>query len=112
MIENSTLKVGGNSLMVMFGGFLSNIGKAFLNKGEAIIAKNKTKIVTNPNAKLFNPFTLVINFTVDTNQKYQIVIQGDYKEKYKESEDGVIDLTDEEMFRIINVSTSSWFKKE
>lgn len=112
MIENSTLRVGGNSIMVMFGKTLANIGKTFLTKGEDIITKNKTKMVTNPTAKLFNPFTLVISFTVDTNQKYQIVIQGDYKEKYKDSEDGVLNLTDEEMFRIINVSVGSWYKKE
>jgi len=112
MIENSTLRVGGNSIMVMFGKILTNIGKSFLTKGEDIITKNKSKIVTNPSAKLFNPFTLAISFTVDTNQKYQIVLQGDYKEKYKESEDGVINLTDEEMFRIINVSVGSWYKKE
>jgi len=112
MIENSTLRVGGNSIMVMFGKILANIGKSFLTKGEDIIAKNKTKMVTNPSAKLFNPFTLAISFTVDTNQKYQIVLQGDYKEKYKESEDGVINLTDEEMFRIINISVNGWYKKE
>jgi hypothetical protein len=112
MIENSTLRVGGNSIMVMFGKLMTNIGKSILTNGEAIIAKNKTKIVTNPTAKLFNPFTLVISFTVDTNQKYQIVMQGDYKEKYKESEDGIINLSDEEMFRIINISVNGWYKKE
>lgn len=112
MIENSTLKIGGNSLMVMFGGFLVSIGNSFLSKGEKIISNNKVKLVTNPTAKLFNPFTLAISFTVDNVQKYQIIIQGDYKEKYKESEDGVLNLTEEEMFRIINASTSSWFKKE
>jgi hypothetical protein len=112
MIENSTLKVGGNSLMVSFGRFLSGIGNYFSSKGDRIISKNKVRLVTNPSARLFNPFTLAISFTVDNVHKYQIIIQGDYKEKYKESEDGILNITEEEMFLIINSSTSVWFKKE
>ena len=112
MIDNSTLRVGGNSLKVWLGEFLNNIGELFSKKGTNMVVNNKPKIVTNPSGKLINPFTLIINFTVDTNQKYQVVLQGDYKEKYKECENGEINLTENELFMIINSSQSIWYKKE
>ena len=111
MIENSTLRVGGNSIKVWFGEILESIGKRWLEWGSKIITNNKPKFVTNPSAKLFNPFILVVSFTVDTNQKYQIVLQGDYKEKYKECENGDINLSEIEMFRLIDISRDKWFLK-
>ena len=112
MIENSTLRVGGNTLKVWTGEFLNNIGEFFTKKGTNMVFNNKPKIVTNPTAKLINPFTLMVSFTVDTNQKYQIVLQGDYKGKYKESENGEINLSENELFMIINSAQPIWYKKE
>lgn len=88
MIENSTLRVGGNSILVFIGKQLSNIGAYLNKKGDSIVANNKTKFVTNPTASLVNPFTLIINFTVDVSEKYQIILQGDYKQNYKDAVDG------------------------
>jgi hypothetical protein len=112
MIENSTLRVGGNTLKVWMGEFLNNIGEFFTKKGTNMVVNNKPKIVTNPTAKLINPFTLIVSFTVDTNQKYQVVLQGFYKEKYKESENGEINLSENELFMIINSAQPIWYKKE
>jgi len=106
MIENSTLKLGGNSLLVRLGEILEKWGKN-------ISTKNKPRIITNPTARLVNPFTLIVNFTVDTTLKYQIVLQGDFKTKYKEvKEDDSLNLTEDEMFKIIKESQKDWFKKE
>lgn len=112
MIENSTLRVGGNTLKVWIGEFFNSIGDFFTKKGTNMVVNNKPKIVTNPTAKLINPFTLIVSFTVDTNQKYQVVLQGDYKEKYKESENGEINLSENELFMIINSAQPIWYKKE
>ena len=110
IIENSKLSVGGNSILVWVGTILLNIGSWFSKIGTSTIENNKTRYVTNPNAKLFNPFTLVINFTVDVNDKYQIVLQGDYKQKYIEG--GDVDLSEKEMFIIIYQNQKMWFKKD
>jgi hypothetical protein len=112
MIENSTLRVGGNTLKVWYGNLFVKIGDFFTKKGTTIINENKPRLVTNPSGRLINPFTLIITFTVDTNQKFQIILQGDYKEKYKECENGEINITENELFMIINTSQKSWFKKE
>ena len=112
MIDNGILRVGGNSIKVWIGEKIEKFGTFFAEWGTKIIVNNKTKIVTNPSAKLYNPFTLIVSFTVDTNQKFQVVLQGDYKEKYKECEDGQINLTETEMFMVINSSRGKWFKKE
>lgn len=111
-IQNGSLKVGGNEFKVWIGNFFESIGETINEFGKKISLTNQPKIVINPSAKLINPFTLLINFTVDTNQKYQIIIQGDYKEKYKESEDGVPHITEDELFNIIADSQNIWFKKE
>ena len=112
MIENSTLRIGGNTIKVWIGQTIEKIGKFLNDFGTNIVVKNKPQYVTNPNAKLYNPFTLIINFTVDTSDKYQIVLQGDYKQKYKECEDGAINISENEMFMIINQHQSIWFKKD
>ena len=112
MIENSTLRVGGNTIKVWFGEWLEKMGKSINEWGTKTVTNNKPKIVTNPSGKLYNPFILVISFTVDTNQKYQIVLEGDYKEKYKECVDGAIELSENEMFMIINSNQPKWFKKD
>jgi hypothetical protein len=112
MIENSTLRVGGNSIKVWLGDFIKSVGTILNDFGTRYSIKNKPRLVTNPSAKLINPFTLMINFTVDTNDKYQILLQGDYKQKYKDCIDGQIDLTENDQFMIINQNQQSWFKKE
>jgi len=111
IIENSTLSVGGNSILVFLGKQITKLGTYLSEKGEKMVARNKTKYVTNPTATLVNPFILIINFTVDINEKYHIVLQGDYKQNYKDSQDGAINLSEEDLFMIINNNQPLWFKK-
>jgi len=105
MIKDSTLTIGGRPLIHW-------LGKKIHNLGLKMISNNKPKVVTNPTCKLVNPFTLLINFTVDGNEKYQLVIQGDYKKHYKESEDYIPDISEKEIFIIINGGKDNWYKKE
>jgi hypothetical protein len=111
-IKDGVLKVGGNKLKVWFGKKLENLSKSILDFSVEIISTNKPRVVTNPSAKLVNPFTLLINFTVDNVNKYQIILQGNYKEKYKQSEDGITDIEENELLLIIADSQNIWFKKE
>jgi hypothetical protein len=111
-ITDGTLKLGGNKFNVFFGKKIIDFGKFLTNFGESITNTNQPKLITNPNSKLINPFTLLINFTVDLNNKHQVILQGNYKERYKESEDGSTNLSDEEMLMIIADSEKIWFKKE
>ena len=117
MIENGTLKVGGNSIKVWIGKQIEKFGSSLSFYGADMVAKNKTKIVTNPTAKFCNPFTIIVSFTVDNSDKYQIVLQGDYKERYKESVrdnngDSITDMKDEELLITIHQHRNYWFKKD
>ena len=105
IIDGSTMKLGGNRLKHWFG---TKIQKW----GSNIIEKNKHLIVTNPSCRLLNPFTLIVNFTVGVTDKYQVVIQGDYKKIYKEAADSVPEISEKEMFMIIDQKQRDWFKKE
>ena len=108
-IDNGILKVGGNRLKY-------KIGKRIQKWGTKMVEKGKYKIVTNPSCKLINPFTLIINFTLDNTEKYQVVLQGDYKQHYKESDDDksthkTPDILERELFILINQSQDRWYKK-
>jgi hypothetical protein len=105
MIKENILYIGGNKFKYRLGNKLKSIGENLINKG-------KVKVVTNPNCKLVNPFTLIVSFTLDNTEKYQVVVQGDYKKHYKESEDYVPDVTEKEMLMIIDSNKNGWFKKE
>lgn len=111
MIENSTLSVGGNTILTFIGEVLSNVGKKINEFGDRMVINNKTKYVTNPVANLINPFTLIISFTVDVNDKYQIILQGDYKQNYKDMQEGNFNIGENELFIIINSNKNLWFKK-
>ncbi len=104
MIENSVLKVGGNRIRY-------KIGKRIKSWGSKMMEKGKYKVITNPSCKLINPFTLMINFTIDGSEKYQLILQGDYKKHYKESEDYTPDISESELFMLISGSKDKWFKK-
>jgi len=105
MIKDSTLTLGGNW-------FKYWLGKKIQNWGVNLITEGKPKLITNPTCKLINPFTLMVNFTVDGSEKYQLILQGDYKKHYKESEDYIPDIPEREIFIIISSNRNSWFKKE
>ncbi len=101
----TTDEIGGNKFLLSLGNYLTNIGKRLIDKG------TKT-IISNPTCKLINPFTLLINFTVNNNTKYQLVLQGDYKNKYKEHQDSENPITNNEMFMIIKSHTKEWYLKD
>ena len=105
MIEGSTLKVGGRPLKYWLGTKITQLGNQ-------MTSKNKYRLVTNPQCKLYNPFTLVVSFTVDSIEKYQVTLQGDYKKIYKETSDNEPEILEREMFAIIYENRREWFKKE
>ena len=110
-IENSTLKIGGNDALIWLGKKIAKWSVDLQSWGEKMEARNRPTLVTNPVAFLYNPFTLIVAFTVDTNDKYQVILQGDYKQKYKDCENGNIIIAEEDLFMIINQSRKLWFKK-
>jgi hypothetical protein len=105
MIKDSKLHIGGNK-------FFYWLGNLFKKWSERLIEKGKVVIVTNPSAKIVNPYTVIIMFLVDGNNKYQIVLQGDFKERYKNSEDGLLSIGEEELLTTIKSEIKNWFKRD
>ena len=98
-------QIGGNKFLLSLGHRLSRWGKRLIDKGSVTI-------ISNPSCKFINPFTLLVNFTVNGNKKYQLVIQGHYKDKYKEFQDTDNPISEDEMFIIIRSHVNTWFLKE
>lgn len=111
MIENSTLRIGGNTLLVWFGKSLDRLAKQIQQLGNDMIVNNSPTLVTNPSAKLYNPFTLVVSFTVNGIEKYQLVQQGNYKQIFKDGAELSDELSENELFMIINQNRDSWYLK-
>lgn len=112
MIKNSTLYIGGNSVKEFIGKFISVIGKMLVEYGDTLVKHSQPILVTNPSAKLYNPFTLIITFTVGSADKYQLILQGDYKERYKAAIEIMPGIDENELFMIINQHQKEWFKKD
>jgi len=78
---------GGNRFLVWYGKTIGLISTYLQNKSNEYMNKGGKTVVSNPSCKFFNPFTLIINFTVDNTIKYQLIQQGDYKARYKKWRD-------------------------
>jgi hypothetical protein len=105
MIKDDKLYIGGNK-------FYFWLGKVFKKWSDRLTERGKVKIVTNPSAKIVNPYTVIIMFLVDGVNKYQLILEGDFKEKYKNSEDGSIDIGEQELLLTINSMRKNWFKRD
>ena len=102
-------KIGGNRFLFWLGEKLTNTGSSLMND-------NKSKIITNMSYDFINPFTLMINFVLDNTEKYQILIQGDYKEKYIEwsktnKDENNLLINEDQLFILISSNKGRWFKK-
>ena len=97
------MKIQGNVFMQRLGNWLVAIGSG-------ILSKHRTRIVTKAEFDFVNPFTMIVNFTIDNTDKYQILLQGDFKERYKEFRNGNFAIDDDAMLHIIK--THKWFKKQ
>jgi len=108
----TNFEIGGNRFLSWLGDIISTFGEWMAKKGKSLSSDNKPLTVSNLSGKLPNPFTLIISFNINLTDKYQVVIQGDYRKKYREiTEDDNIRLTEDEMFSIVASSQKQWFKK-
>ena len=79
-----TREIGGNSLSLWWGKVLGKIAKRYEVRSAKYISKGNKTIVSNPTCKFINPFTLLFSFTVNNVDKYQLVHEGEFTERYKE----------------------------
>ena len=73
MIREPNL-VGGNTILVFWGNLLKTVGIFLTEKGEKDIYNGNSRIISNPSANWYNPFTIVYTFIIDNTQKYQLII--------------------------------------
>lgn len=114
-MNEEKIEIGGNSLLLWYGRLLARFSKYYENRSNKLIARGEKTVITNPSCKFASAFALVINFTVNNTDKYQLVTQGDYKDSYKEYKDKERDdspLGVQEMFILIKEQQDMWFLKE
>jgi len=80
MIKN---EIGGNKLILRYGVFLKRVSDYFSKVSNHYIKKGSVITISNPTHKFVNPFTIIINFTINNCEKYQLVHQGNFKDRYK-----------------------------
>ena len=111
-MSEEILEIGGSTWMLWYGKKLKRIGDYYVRRSEKRLAQGRKTIISNPTCKFINPFTILINFTVDNTNKYQLILEGNYKEKYKTvgTEESPIPIHD--MFLLIKTSKEKWYLKE
>lgn len=110
MIRQPNL-VGGNTLLVFWGNLLRTIGIFLTEKGDKAVYNGNSRVISNPSASWYNPFTIVYTFTIDNTQKYQLIIENSaYKSRYVENNQEII-LTEEELYLVIRNNKQKWFLK-
>jgi len=115
-MNEDNIKIGGSTLVLWYGKLLGKISKYYLARSEKFIDKGKKTIISNPTSEFINPFTILIKFTVDNSNKYQLVLQGEYREKYKsikerEDDDDSPEMNNQELFNLIRSGHDKWFLK-
>jgi hypothetical protein len=76
-MEDSPIReIGGSKFSLKLGAYFGKLSKKFLERGSK-------KILSNPTSKFVNPFTLILTFTMNNVDKYQVTLVNDYKEKFK-----------------------------
>lgn len=103
-MEEAIREIGGSP-------FLLKLGQRLNRWGDKLIKRGTKTVISNPSSKLLGPFLLKIDFTVDTTKKYQLVIQGDYKSRYKDFGTDDNPITTDEMFMLIIQSQGRWYLK-
>ncbi len=111
MEDMNIRKIGGSKRSIRYGNLLTRLGNWYINRGNKHIAKGQMTVISNPTCKFINPYTLMLSFTVNTNNKYQLIVQGDFKEKYKISTTEDNPIPTEEMFMVITHRKREWFLK-
>lgn len=110
-MEETTKKFGGSKTAIWYGNLLTNIGNWYIGRGNKFITKGTMTTISNPTCYLINPFTLLLTFTVNNTKKYQLITQGDYKDKYKSHGSEENPISNEEMFMIILNKKRDWYLK-
>lgn len=82
-MEDNKREIGGSTVAIWYGKLLGKIAARYQRRSDKFITKGTKTIVTNPTCKFINPFTILFNFTVDNTVKFQLVHQGDFKDRYK-----------------------------
>lgn len=108
-MNNNIRETRGNKFYLSYGNVLLKISNFFKKYSDKYLTKDNKIIISNPTCKFINPFTLMFNFTVNNKDKYQLVHEGEFTNKYKEWKKITEDLSDitispitiEEMFLVI-----------
>ena len=121
-INKDFSRIGGNSLYVIIGKKLKQLGIYLTELGESWIVKGKPLQVTNVTSSFISYCSILLNFTVNrsnengviSTSKVQLILtSNDYKSAYiNKKEDNSLNLTEEELLIIIRDNIRSWHVKE
>lgn len=82
---SDTLKreIGGNTLSLWRAKINTRISNYFSRRSDRLTKRGNKTIITNPSCKFINHCTIIFNFTVDNNEKFQLIHEGIFSDKYK-----------------------------
>ena len=121
-INKDFSRIGGNSLYVIIGKKLKQLGIYLTELGERIIVAGKPLQITNITSSFISYCSILLNFTVNrsnekgviSNERVQLILTSNsYKSAYiNKKEDNSLNLTEEEVLIIIRDNIKLWHIKE
>ena len=121
-INKDFSRIGGNSLYVIIGKKLKQLGIYLTELGERIIVVGKPLQITNVTSSFISYCSILLNFTVNrsnekgviSNERVQLILTSNsYKSAYiNKKEDNSLNLTEEEVLILIRTNIKLWHIKE
>ena len=121
-INKDFSRIGGNSLYVIIGKKLKQLGIYLTELGERIIVAGKPLQITNVTSSFISYCSILLNFTVNrsnekgviSNERVQLILTSNsYKSAYiNKKEDNSLNLTEEEVLILIRTNIKLWHIKE
>ena len=109
--EEENCLIGGSLFFSIIGKFLGSLSKKLQDKSELYIERGKVRKICNPSSKFINPFTILVQFSIDYKENYQLILQGDYRNKYKELGTDENPISEQEMVMLTKQNKHLWFSK-
>jgi hypothetical protein len=82
-MSDNTTEIGGSTFALWRSRLNARVANFFQKRSERLHRAGRKTVISNPSCKFINHCTIIFNFKVDNNIKYQLVHEGKFTDKFK-----------------------------
>ena len=76
-------EIGGSSFALWRSRLNNRISECFKKRADRLHKIGSKTIISNPSCRFINHCTIIFHFTVNNTEKYQLINQGKYIDRFK-----------------------------